>query len=445
MMVDSASARRPLDAYRCNVVQKLYLRMQSGIPIAVALLGSADVINGHWSWPTLVQRIDATSLCGDGHVSAGAIQLVAEHIWEDAKEHDWDLRGKSVDPSGGLPERHNQVNYMLSMVEHLLSFVLPVLGLQDLRLRGIRQEAHLRRCGFGVEGQKSTRELGWLGCFGVHETSWAPEPSAITLSDRIEHREDREDSDVERIVAAVDNLYRGHNLVVYYPDPLVPTMRMLAGNFENGCTKTGAQGQVYKFGAGLANADIELFSTLSKLPNWQVWNIFEIGNAFGYSTLVLALAFPRARIDVIDAELDGVCAAEGTMVTRELVKFIGADVQIHVGLSPQDVPAAMRRPRKYELAFIDGQHTLDQLVLDFEAIQPRLANRSVVVLHDVESFNLLAAVKLLLVSHVGQGFAFYRARSLSYHNLLGTGLLVRGFSPAEVASVGEVAAWAGVA
>jgi predicted O-methyltransferase YrrM len=185
-------------------------------------------------------------------------------------------------------------------------------------------------------------------------------------------------------------------------------------------------------GAGLADADIEVFVRLRRiLPAGT--RAFVIGNAFGYSTVVLALLFARGGVgfvDVLDAEAEGDCNSLGTYLTRKIVAEESFAVNLTLGFSPWDVPKAVTRRTKYALAFIDGRHTNDQLLMDFVAIERHLARAAVVVLHDVGTYEMHASV-----ARISSRWHRHVPRGWAYKNLLGTVLLHRGFAPGTFADL----------
>jgi hypothetical protein len=193
------------------------------------------------------------------------------------------------------------------------------------------------------------------------------------------------------------------------------------------------------------DADVELLARIQAeiLPG-PGRRVFVIGNAFGYSTIIVGLLFASqsngdggrgngfvgggrggasssGSVDVIDAETEASCNHVGSMLTRSVANASRLDVALSSGMSPQDVPGAMRSPR-YDLAFIDGEHTGPQLAKDFAVVAPRMAPRGVVVLHDVGFFNLHEAV-----AGLPPEWHRHAVRGRAYKNLVGTVLLHRGF------------------
>ena len=99
------------------------------------------------------------------------------------------------------------------------------------------------------------------------------------------------------------------------------------------------------------------------------------------------------------------------------------DFRLTIGFSPGDVPKALRRGIGYDIAFIDGLHSNEQIVEDFYALEPHLKARSVVILHDVGAFDLHSGVTTF-----PHEWKRHVVRGRFYKNLLGTVLLHRGFS-----------------
>ena len=133
-------------------------------------------------------------------------------------------------------------------------------------------------------------------------------------------------------------------------------------------------------GGGISVSDALLLAALARVMSPA--GVFIIGNSFGLSTFVLAELFPGAKIDVIDAEVEGAHNRVGSAVTRKIIASHFNNVQLTVGFSPGDVPRAMRLA-KYQFAFIDGLHTNEQMLADFRGLLPYLDESAAVVFHDV--------------------------------------------------------------
>jgi len=211
---------------------------------------------------------------------------------------------------------------------------------------------------------------------------------------------------VEKTIKTVEGFYKSFNCDVgMRTEPWLVGIRCLC-NFETG--------------GAICSSDVELFATISKIM--QPKSIFCVGNAFGYSTLIISQLFPQAHLDVIDAETEGKDNRFGSRITREIAKKHKLDINLYSGFSPQDTPKALQR-QKYELAFIDGLHSNEQLLKDFRGIHPYLSDECVVVCHDVALCHLQPAIFDCL--SFDSQFEFIPYVSTNYSNTIGTSILTR--------------------
>ena len=118
-------------------------------------------------------------------------------------------------------------------------------------------------------------------------------------------------------------------------------------------------------------------------------NMLAVGNSFGWSTFALALANPDARVVAMDMA-DEPFTAEWIERTNTMARIAGLKVTALKGTSPDDVPAILKSQfdSPVDFAFIDGGHTPDQIVKDFQAIYAHAASNAVYLFHDVLGFNL---------------------------------------------------------
>lgn len=141
-------------------------------------------------------------------------------------------------------------------------------------------------------------------------------------------------------------------------------------------------------GGGIALAEIAFLENL--LTARSPKNIFVIGNAFGWSTLALALICPQAKIVAIDW-----CPrpdeALGLEVTNDLARELEADVIALQAKSPEDVSHIVDEhfAGKIDFVLIDGGHTPEQQKLDFEACKSVAADDCVFAFHDVINFGMV--------------------------------------------------------
>ncbi len=145
---------------------------------------------------------------------------------------------------------------------------------------------------------------------------------------------------------------------------------------------------------GIAQQEIYFLECL--LANWQPRRIFVIGNAFGWSTLALALICPQAQVVALDS-----CQTPDTKAGLVLTNLIATEERLQAaavrGVSPQDVAGVVgnRLEGSIDLALIDGHHTNEAVLADFRAIRPFLSKESLTLFHDVQAFQLFDGVKAI--------------------------------------------------
>lgn len=205
--------------------------------------------------------------------------------------------------------------------------------------------------------------------------------------------------------------------------------RLVAGLYaKRGYTleRSGQQSRILqglRTGAAAEQADVELFVRLC--AEVRPRRIFGIGNAFGYSSLLLSYACNNAPVDVLDAEQEGDANRLGTELTRKIAMEEGRNIRVFVGFSPQQTGDAMREHNgTYDLALIDGLHLDHRLLLDFLSLRGSLGPSPVVIFHDAGYFHMWQAVRKVLRA---QPTAKYRTFHSSWaQNFLGTGFAYWG-------------------
>lgn len=151
---------------------------------------------------------------------------------------------------------------------------------------------------------------------------------------------------------------------------------------------------MYQDGEPLAEAGGIAFAEIAFLEylfgGFQPKHIFVIGNAFGWSTLALAMLNPEARVVAID-----VCPTqveeEGLEFTNRMGQRLGIDVRARKGKSPEDVAAIAEAElvAPVDFSLIDGWHTNEAQRADFEGVKSVAGSDCVYLFHDV--INLLLA------------------------------------------------------
>ena len=156
-------------------------------------------------------------------------------------------------------------------------------------------------------------------------------------------------------------------------------------------------GDVVTDGLGISLQEVLVIESLLEVVEPRTCLV--IGNALGYSTMVIGFACPSAHVVALDSGDDD-NSEWGIEVTNQLAQRSGLDVRAVLGRSPQDVPNAVGQlpgaGSEVDLVLIDGGHTVDQLALDLRAVLPFLSAHGVVVAHDVRFWDLGDAIAQVL-------------------------------------------------
>ena len=175
---------------------------------------------------------------------------------------------------------------------------------------------------------------------------------------------------------------------------------VLLGNPDCLLTKLRLRGRQINASSAVSLTDIMAFQWIAEFAPWK--NALVIGNSFGFSTFVIAALSPGCFVDAIDAEVEGSENQLGSEITREVSRHHFPGVRLTIGFSPQDLQRACRFDA-YDLIFIDGLHTNEQLVTDFKAIQERRSKHSVVYCHDVGMAKMHAGWARIKSQHLKNG------------------------------------------
>lgn len=149
-----------------------------------------------------------------------------------------------------------------------------------------------------------------------------------------------------------------------------PFTRFLAGNTMVGC-------------AGLSLAEVMFVEHLRDYVAPR--SILVVGNAHGWSTLLLALLFPEARVVAMDIDEAGI------ELTNRIVREGGLNAVAVASRSPEQVSEVMARhgAGPVDLALIDAEHTNDAIKADFAAVAPLAAPDATFLFHDVINLNMV--------------------------------------------------------
>jgi len=154
--------------------------------------------------------------------------------------------------------------------------------------------------------------------------------------------------------------------------------------------------------------------------------IYIVGNAFGFSTFCFQYIFENASIDVIDAEIEGEFNSYGSELTRKISKENNFNINLTKGFSPGDVKDSMRFD-KYDIVFIDGLHTDDQVIADYTAVHPYFNNNYICFLNDVRSTPLYRSFNTIIENFRGTYSDYITELDYSISES-GMGIITNGYS-----------------
>ena len=135
--------------------------------------------------------------------------------------------------------------------------------------------------------------------------------------------------------------------------------------------------------------------------------ILIIGNAFGWSTIALALMFPNAKTVAIDPNVQGV------NFTNDLIAKNNLSARAIVGRSPEDVAGIVREHLggPVDFSLLDAIHTNEAVTADFAAIRSVAADQAFYLFHDVINWNIIGGFNNILAKHNLKGKVFTRTAS----------------------------------
>ena len=163
-------------------------------------------------------------------------------------------------------------------------------------------------------------------------------------------------------------------------------------------------------GGGLSLQESYLIESIGSCI--QPKRIFGIGNAFGWSTLMLSMVFPDSDVVVVDNLSEGADARKGFDLTRAIADDLGLRVHLVEGRSPDDVAGIVEsRLGGIDFALVDGLHTNEQQSADYTAIKPFLGSDSVALFHDVLDWGLLPSFEKIRLDWSGYSEILHRTPS----------------------------------
>jgi predicted O-methyltransferase YrrM len=144
-------------------------------------------------------------------------------------------------------------------------------------------------------------------------------------------------------------------------------------------------------GGGINMSEVGLIEDIGQV--YTPKRIFAIGCSFGWSTLALAMAMPKAKIVAIDIGMGN--GKEGLALTNQIAQENGFDVTGVLGSSPGDLAAtvAAHFAEPIDMVFVDADHTNEAQNADFAGIRPHCAPDALYMFHDVMVCQMLPSFK----------------------------------------------------
>jgi predicted O-methyltransferase YrrM len=106
--------------------------------------------------------------------------------------------------------------------------------------------------------------------------------------------------------------------------------------------------------------------------------IIELGTSVGISTLYLALANADTRIYTIEG-----CTTKSEQAASNFTAMRVSNIEQHIGRFDHVLPDLLRQTGKLDFAFIDGNHTYDATIANFEILMSVANNETVFVFDDI--------------------------------------------------------------
>ena len=155
---------------------------------------------------------------------------------------------------------------------------------------------------------------------------------------------------------------------------------------------------------GIALQEIMFVEQFSDFISPQ--RILIIGNAFGWSTIALALMFPNAKTVAIDPHVQGV------NFTNELIAKNNLPARAIVGRSPEDVAVVVRDHLggSVDFSLLDAIHTNEAITTDFAAIRSVATDQAFYLFHDVINWNMIGGFNNILAKHSLKGKSVHANR-----------------------------------
>lgn len=106
--------------------------------------------------------------------------------------------------------------------------------------------------------------------------------------------------------------------------------------------------------------------------------ILELGTSLGISTLYLALANREAKVYTLEG-----CTTKSEQASTNFQALNALNIDLHIGRFDIVLPDLVKDLKKLDFAFIDGHHTFDATIDNFETLLIKSHNDTVFVFDDI--------------------------------------------------------------
>ena len=106
--------------------------------------------------------------------------------------------------------------------------------------------------------------------------------------------------------------------------------------------------------------------------------IIELGSSVGISTLYLAMANPQAKVFTIEG-----CTAKSEQASDNFTSLQVSNIEQHIGRFDIVLPDVIALAGKLDFAFIDGNHTYEATIANFNTLLSIAHNDTVFVFDDI--------------------------------------------------------------
>ena len=114
------------------------------------------------------------------------------------------------------------------------------------------------------------------------------------------------------------------------------------------------------------------------VENFKPNTIIELGSSVGISTLYLAMANPEAKLFTIEG-----CTAKSEQATDNFNSLKVSNIEQHIGRFDIVLPDVIALAGKLDFAFIDGNHTYEATIANFNTLLSIAHNDTVFVFDDI--------------------------------------------------------------